>query len=649
MSSTAARIPPSVAPPMAGAVPFWQRFPAIPLALAAALLAFILAPPVRDNPRLIWTFVGVAGVIAASSLLLWWLGRGRAFAVVLNPVRSHYVQACVQAAILVYWGWYARGVYDEAPLIVAQFAFVYALEALVTWSRGKTWRLGFGPLPIVLSTNLLLWFKHDYYAFQFLMLAAGLLGKQFITWERDGKRTHVFNPSAFGQFLVAMVLIVTGTTRDYTWGDRIAASFDVPHMLVVIFIGGLFVQYLFHVTLMTLAAAAVLVGLNLIYTEVTGVYYFINTNIAATIFLGLHLLVTDPATSPRTNLGRVIFGGLYGLAYFGLFRVLEELNVPLFWDKLLPVPILNLCVPLIDRFSHAGLVGRFNRVWQDALRPARMNLIHMACWAALFGTMWATAYIEAPHPGNSIPFWKKAAAEGKPRAARGMLITAGVQAELGSGDAENEIGLIFLEGSVPGIKPDPDRATVHFAESCALGSIHGCINAADRFLFHNVARTPQDAARALDHLEQNCGRHPDSNICFRVGYAFETGKGRPKDLTRAIAFYERAGLTNPFAIRGLARIAITPGAPAYDLANVGPQLARAAASGDAEACWYLAYMHAAGNGVSADPGKTRDYLARACSAGLKRACDALNQPALPPFARPVLTVPPWSTAFPMMP
>lgn len=643
---------------MAGAVPFWQRFPAIPLALAGALLAFILVPPVRDNPRLIWSFIGVAGAIAAWSLLLWWLGRGRAFAVVFNPVRAHYVQASVQAAILVYWGWYARGVYDEAPLIVAQFAFVYALEALVTWSRGKTWRLGFGPLPIVLSTNLLLWFKHDYYAFQFLMLAAGLLGKQFITWERDGKRTHVFNPSAFGQFLVAMVLIITGTTRDYTWGDRIAASFDVPHMLVVIFIGGLFVQYLFHVTLMTLAAAAVLVGLNLIYTEVTGVYYFINTNIAATIFLGLHLLVTDPATSPRTNLGRLIFGGLYGLAYFALFRVLEELNVPLFWDKLLPVPILNLCVPLIDRFSRAGLVGRFNRLWQDTLRPSRMNLIHMACWAGLFGALWGTRYIEAPHPGNSIPFWKKAAAEGKTRAARGMLITAGVQAELGSADAENEIGLIFLEGSVPGIKPNPARAARHFAQACAMGSVHGCANVAGQFLFDGGMRTVEDVERALIGLEQACGSYPDSNICFRVGYSYETGftyahdpdrRGRPKDLARAIVFYERCGPGNLFASKGLARIALTPGAPAYDLATVAPQLIRAAVAGDAEACWYLAYMHAAGNGVPADPGKTRDYLARACSAGLKRACDALNQPALPPFARPVLTVPPWSTAFPMMP
>ena len=35
------------------------------------------------------------------------------------------------------------------------------------------------------------------------------------------------------------------------------------------------------------------------------------------MFLGLHLLVTDPSTSPRTPLGRIVFGVLYGLGVFG--------------------------------------------------------------------------------------------------------------------------------------------------------------------------------------------------------------------------------------------------------------------------------------------------------------------------------------------
>ncbi len=623
-----------------------RRFPTIPFALTLLLFALILVPPVSANPWLAWSFAGVGAALLIWEMALWALAaRGaREFRFEFVPVRSHYVQACVQFAIMVWWGWHAREVYAEFPLILAQVIYLYAFEGLITWSRGRVWRLGFGPLPIILSTNLLLWFKHDWYVFQFLMLTAGALGKQFLTWERDGRRTHIFNPSAFGQFLFAIALIATGMTSQLTWGERLAATFDPPYMLVVIFLGGLVVQYLFHVTLMTVAAVAVLVGLNLLYTEVTGVYYFVNTNLAATIFLGIHLLVTDPATSPRTNLGRAIFGGLYGAAYFALFRVLDNMGVPLFWDKLLPVPILNLCVPLIDRIARAGPAGGLNRLWETALRPARLNLVHMGCWGALFGAMIATGYSWPPHPGNSIPFWKRAVAEGKPRAAESLVIAAQVQMERGSGDAANELGLMCVEGSMPGSGPDPARAARYFARACALGSPNGCANLADQFLFLHGLQPGPEVTLALDRLEQACGNHPDSNMCFRIGYAYEVGRGRPLDPRRAVEFYERCGPANPFAAKGLARIGLS-GAP-YDLTHVAPVLARLAGSGDDEACWYLAYMHLDGNGVARDTQKARELLTKACSLGLGDACEALKQAEIPAFARPILLTPAWSKVFP---
>ncbi len=646
----ASTAPPSTLPGSHG-VPRWQRIPALPLALTLVLFAFVFFPPVRDNPRLVWTFSGVSGALFLWELLLWGLAvrRGTALPVEFFAVKSHYVQAAVQFAIIVWWGWYAREVYAFFPLILAQVVFLYAFEGLVTWSRGRTWRLGFGPMPIILSTNLLLWFKEDWFIFQFLMLAIGALGKQFVTWTREGRRTHIFNPSAFGQFLFAVVLIATGTTSQLTWGERIAATFDPPHMLLVIFLGGLVVQYLFHVTLMTLAAAAMICLLNLAHTEVTGVYFFINTNFAAPIFLGLHLLVTDPATSPRTNLGRVVFGGLYGLAYFALFRLLENAGVPTFWDKLLPVPFLNLCVPLIDRLSRAGIPGHVNRLWETALRPARLNLVHMVGWAGLFGTMAATGYIESRHPGNSIPFWKVAVAEGKPRADRGLLIAAGSQAERGSGDALNELGVAWIEGKTPWGEPSPPKAARYFSLACEAGSMSGCVNVADQFLFYGGMRSKGDVERALERLERECGTYHDSNICFRLGYAYETGRGRPLDRARAIALYEKGGRFNLYAGKGLARIALSENSAPYDLTDVAPLLLQAAAGGDDESCWYLAYMHQVGNGVPQDPQRARSFLARACALGSAKACDAVKQPDLPPFSRPVLLVPPWSTAFPLPP
>jgi Na+-translocating ferredoxin:NAD+ oxidoreductase RnfD subunit len=82
------------------------------------------------------------------------------------------------------------------------------------------------------------------------------------------------------------------------------------------------VQNFFRVTLMTFAAALVMIACNLLYTQVTGVYLFASSNLPAAAFLGLHLLMTDPSTSPRSNVGRTLFGAGYGLGYVIAFEVL---------------------------------------------------------------------------------------------------------------------------------------------------------------------------------------------------------------------------------------------------------------------------------------------------------------------------------------
>src|SRR5271165_4195957 len=148
-------------------------------------------------------------------------------------------------------------------------------------------------------------------------------------------------------------LLVTHSTH-ISWGDEISVSFQQPpYIYLEIFLLGLVVQALFSVTLVTLSAAATLYVMNLIFTHSTGLYFFVDTNIPAAVFLGLHLLVTDPATSPRKNLGKFVFGSMYGAGVFGLYWLLNWLGVPTFYDKLLVVPPLNLTVRALDRASVA--------------------------------------------------------------------------------------------------------------------------------------------------------------------------------------------------------------------------------------------------------------------------------------------------------
>src|SRR6185503_18172997 len=132
------------------------------------------------------TLIGAAVVLGVWNLALVARARqrGRALTVRLVPKPQHYLQACAQGSVLAYWGWYWPPVYDQAWLIVAQLLFAYAFDMLLSWSRRGVYALGFGPFPVIFSINLFLWFRPDYYYFQFLMVAVGFAAKDLLQWER---------------------------------------------------------------------------------------------------------------------------------------------------------------------------------------------------------------------------------------------------------------------------------------------------------------------------------------------------------------------------------------------------------------------------------------------------------------------------------
>jgi TPR repeat protein len=611
----------------------WIRFPYVPLGLAALLAGFVLLPPVSEHAGLRWSFLGASGFLALWTAILSAVARlrGRVFGIdFAPPQKSHYVQGCVQTCIYTYWGWYWPKVYESVPLILAQLVFLLAFEGLLTWSRGRSWRMGFGPMPIVLSVNLFLWFKDDWFALQFAMLASCALGKEFIRWQRDGKSSHIFNPSAFGLALVSAVLIATGTTR-LTWGIEVATTLGYPpHIYLLIFALGLVVQYFFSVTLMTLAAVAVLVACNLVYTRVTGVYHFVDTNLPIAIFLGLHLLVTDPATSPRTNAGRVIFGALYGLANFVLFTTLGAYGVPDFYDKLLPVPILNLMVPALDRFARSAPLARLRR-WEESFRPRTLNYAHMGCWIVLFAWMWTSGFVEAQHEGNSLAFWKEAYEQGKPAAARNYMKMAGSLSEKGDPVAQNELGEIYLAGAIT--PQNLGAATFYFAQSAARGYRPGSENVAGMYAAHSLGVSGEAVRGAFDVLEHTLGQSPDGRDAYLLGWAFESGQVRNADPRRALELYAMASQRgNLEACFGIARVYTPKLEGVVPRSLVAQALDQACGAEDAQACAVLSELVASGTGVAADADRSASLLQRArelqkAGARERVANSAANAPA----------------------
>lgn len=446
------------------------RAAALPLAFTLALVSVSALGVGRQSPDVFAGIVAAAAGLLAWAAVLFTLAARRLRVLTLEIVlrKQHYLQACAQGSVLLYWGWHWQQVYDSAPLILAQLLFAYAFDMLLAWSRRDTYTLGFGPFPVVLSINLFLWFKPDWFYLQFVMVALGFVAKELIQWEKEGRLVHIFNPSSFPLAIFSLALLLTGTS-DLTWGKEIAITqFYPPHMYLVLFLVGLPGQYFFGVTTMTMSAVVSTYLFGLAYHAATGTYFFYDSYIPIAVFLGMHLLFTDPSTSPRTELGRIIFGTLYGLSTVLLYQILGTLGLPTFYDKLLQVPILNLSIRAIDHAARSRPL--------QAIDPARLgralarrqrHLAYMGVWTLVFTAMSAMHGVGDDHPGQRVPFWQQACQESRPHACAFLLNLEANLCDQGSGWACNERGRLAHLAS--------ERST-WFQEGCDLAFMTACEN-----------------------------------------------------------------------------------------------------------------------------------------------------------------------------
>jgi hypothetical protein len=235
-------------------------------------------------------------------------GTGRSIEVVFRP--QHYLQAAVQVSVFLYWGYYWAPVYDHALLILAQLLFAYGFDILLAFSRRQRYVLGCGPFPIILSVNLFLWFRDDWFYLQFLMIAVGYLGKEFVHWQRDGRDAHIFNPSAFSLGLFSLALIATGTT-DLTWGQSIATTLTLaPRIYTFLFLVGLLVMYRFSITLIAGSAAVVLFAWSSTYFSMTVFRRFGHTRCSVSWFApaGDRSLDNSPLAAREDSIRRSLWG-----------------------------------------------------------------------------------------------------------------------------------------------------------------------------------------------------------------------------------------------------------------------------------------------------------------------------------------------------
>jgi hypothetical protein len=341
---------------------------------------------------------------------------------------------------------------------------------------------------------------------------------------------------------------------------------------------------------------------SVVYLKLTGTYLFFDSYVPIAVFLGMHLLFTDPSTAPRTELGRLIFGVLYGLSVVVLYVLLGALGVPTFYDKLLQVPLLNLTIKWLDRLAQSPRLAWVNPERIGAsLAPRRRSLAYVSLWVVVFGAMAAANAVGDEHPGHTVPFWERACREGRRHACENLAVLEFRHCDARSGWACNELGILSANR-----RASPIRAADAFRRACALGFAVGCENAkaiatGTSLLRHDdprlhdfpiLLRQGKGAADDRTPLEvyQRACRQGWAAGCSDVAVFYLQGSGVPQDKPRAAAMWETA-----------------------------------CDAGHARSCSNIGFLYKRGDGRPRDDDKALAYLKKACDLGMADACRWLSQ------------------------
>jgi len=138
------------------------------------------------------------------------------------------------------------------------------------------------------------------------------------------------------------------------------------------------------------------------------------------------------------------------------------------------VPLLNLSVRGIDALVQAVRSSPTVARWQPGWAPLRANLAHMSVWIVFFGAMTAMGRTDGRHPGDSLPFWEQACADGRRNACTRLLQLEATYCGDSSAWACNELGGHYTEGRIA--TADSDLALAYFSRACDLRFQASCVN-----------------------------------------------------------------------------------------------------------------------------------------------------------------------------
>jgi len=283
---------------------------------------------------------------------------------------THVLPAILQTVLFVYWSLYVPKVIEHLPVLGVQLLVAGAFDFLLAWTLRRPYSPNLGPVPIVLSANLFVWFPSDNVLLYVLVIAVALSSKALV---RVSGR-HIFNPSVLGVVVVAILCIALPSIFHY---EDISHDFDrPPYMAAVIVALALLPQVRLGTAPVAVGAAVAMIGVMMIVLSITG-YHGGPSPWWPPWLLAITLLAGDPATIPSASVSRLLFGLFLGAAFYVVSRGLLCSIGTDFFAKVLPIPLANILVPTFER---AG--GQLSARWPGLQRETG-NRAYVAVWVSM--------------------------------------------------------------------------------------------------------------------------------------------------------------------------------------------------------------------------------------------------------------------------
>ena len=151
-----------------------------------------------------------------------------------------------------------------------------------------------------------------------------------------------------------------------------------------------------------------------------------------------------------------------------LFEILEFYGQPTFYDKLLCIPLINLCVIYLDKLG-----AQFSGVLASLkMSSYRLNLILMSVWIVIFIAWYSSGHVGRSHPGSQSQFWAQACSQDLRKACNTQHDLTLAECDKGNAYACAKLGDIYKYGT--GVTKDEPKAYEYVGRACKMGLEKAC-------------------------------------------------------------------------------------------------------------------------------------------------------------------------------